>query len=65
MLSRACKEFRKKACILGKRKPLINFEERSNEDPKLIGRRLLQRADKALYQAKQGGRDQVVFLDKD
>ena len=42
----------------------INFENRSNEDPKLVGRRLLQRADKALYQAKQGGRDQVVFLDE-
>ncbi|MEM7303978.1 MAG: diguanylate cyclase [Pseudomonadota bacterium] len=43
----------------------INFEQRSTEDPKLIGRRLLQRADKALYQAKQSGRDQVIFLDKD
>ncbi|MDW3095315.1 MAG: sensor domain-containing diguanylate cyclase [Gammaproteobacteria bacterium] len=41
----------------------IDFQQRHNEDPKLIGRHLLQRADKALYQAKQSGRDQVVFLE--
>lgn len=41
----------------------INFQKRINEDPKLIGRHLLQRADKALYQAKQNGRDQVIFLE--
>ncbi len=41
----------------------INFKHTQTEEPKLIGRHLLQRADKALYQAKQNGRDQVVFLE--
>jgi len=42
----------------------INFENAPEEDIKLIGRRLLQQSDKALYQAKQKGRDRVVFLDR-
>ena len=41
----------------------IEFEDTPNEDIKLIGRRLLQQADKALYQAKQKGRDRVIFLE--
>ena len=42
----------------------INFRDTIKQDPKLIGRQLLQRADKALYQAKQSGRDRVVFLEE-
>lgn len=42
----------------------INFRETNLQDTKLIGRQLLQRADKALYQAKQSGRDRVIFLDE-
>lgn len=41
----------------------INFRETVPSDSRLIGRQLLQRADKALYQAKQSGRDRVVYLD--
>ncbi len=40
----------------------IDFETTSSEDTKSIGRNLLQQADKALYQAKQKGRDRVIFL---
>ena len=42
----------------------INFRDTNLKDIKLVGRQLLQRADKALYQAKQTGRDRVIFLDK-
>ena len=41
----------------------ISFENPQHEDIKTIGRKLLQRADKALYQAKQKGRDRVIFLE--
>lgn len=41
----------------------IKFEDAPDEDIKTIGRRLLQQADKALYQAKQKGRDRVIFLE--
>ena len=41
----------------------IDFETMSSEDIKSIGRKLLQQADRALYQAKQKGRDRVIFLD--
>lgn len=42
----------------------IEFEDSEEEDIKLVGRKLLQRADKALYQAKQQGRDRVIYLDE-
>ncbi len=41
----------------------IDFQQRHNEDFKIIGKHLLHRADKALYQAKQSGRDQVIYLE--
>ncbi len=41
----------------------INFQQIPTESSEMIGRSLLQRADKALYQAKQNGRNQVVFLE--
>ena len=40
----------------------IDFAKYSYKDLKLTGRKLLQQADKALYQAKQKGRDRVLMI---
>lgn len=42
----------------------FNLKTLADKKTSLIGRHLMQHADKALYQAKQNGRNQVVFLDK-
>lgn len=40
----------------------IMFDNARDDNIEVIGQELLQRADKALYKAKQNGRDQVIYL---